>query len=420
MRSRYFFLVLFSILTVLSFSACSDDNPATPEPASDILLTIEFDERDGYIDADDGFVFASDSAGNVLDVATWSGTTTVVLKNSAVHPDTISFTILQHSAQNIFLVTRMGVPAGSVETFSGLDRLPQTGNAKIVFRNVPECWQFRMAYNFYTVLGWDQFPLEVGININGPSTDFFVRVDPLEVAPVGGWLRDIRPGATDTLDFKRAGDTAPLKASVVQIPTGGDWVLCIVSGIFETDPTRTPLRLAEQSIRDTIPESMTLYTPEIDPSNQISMFYQVTEGSPETFFWQESTGPVPASFTNLEGDISVKSTPSDSLAFTTTCHWDRLIAAWYKIESENVNSSWWVEGPAPIQTFVLPHLPAEVTDRFPEHTREDFGLRFLELYQTTTENLVRSQGKAFPLADGANAEFQKDFSDRHSMIKPYR
>jgi len=63
-----------------------------------------------------------------------------------------------------------------------------------------------------------------------------------------------------------------------------------------------------------------------------------------------------------------------------------------------------VKGPAPIQTFALPLLPEEITELFPDYPREGFTMNTLEIYQDTTENLVRSQGKNFPPVGAAGSD----------------
>lgn len=405
MRLRLVLAFLILIVTTFSFSACSDDDPTSPGPVSDILLTIHFNEYNRHGFADEGIVFASDPSGNLLDVATWTPTSTVVLKNSDIHPEKISFTLFQHSDSNLSLTTQLGLQAGSVKTFSGLDIPALSGSADISFSNAPDCWQYRMAWNLHSVHGWDLFPSQRRINIRGEATDFFVRVDPVDADPVGGWLRDVRPGDTGTLDFEKPGEMAPLQANVARIPSDGDFVLCVLRGILETDPTGTPLPLDALLLEDTIPETITLYQPEFDPSNLISMYYQENEGFPETFYWQESTGPVPASFTNLEGELSITSTSPDSLVFSTSFPWDRLSAGWF--QKKELTSSWRFEGPAPIQTFLLPQLPEEITDLYPEFLRGEYSLHYLEVYQTTTKNLVRSQGKIYPLNEGGSPDTMK-------------
>jgi len=162
-----------------------------------------------------------------------------------------------------------------------------------------------------------------------------------------------------------------------------------------TDSTQYWLSFAGQSYLDEIPESVTLFTPEFDPSNLSTMFYLRTEGSPYSYYWQEFTGPVPAALTKLEGELTVTSTSPDSLAFTTTSSWDRFTAFWY--QRHDLPASWFVEGPAPIQNFVLPRLPEDRADLFSDYPSQGFTLSTLEIYQVTTEDMVRSQGKDFPV-----------------------
>ncbi len=392
MRFRSLLATAILVLLVLFFSACSDDNPTSPEPISDILVTIEFENILFGGLPSEGVVFASDRAGNVLDISGWSSTSTVVLKNSEVHPDSISFTIVTQNGGHLSLDTRFGVPVESVQYFKGHGRPPMSGNAEISFTNVPDCWQHRMAYNFTSVHGWSEFRPMRSIEIFGESTDFFVRVDPLDKAPVGGWLRDVRAGDTPLIDFANPADVSPLQASVVQIPRDGYFVLCEVTSVLETDPVPLNFRLDQVHIDEALPESITIYTPEVDPSSLVTMYYEGEAGNSDTFFWQEATGPIPTSFTNLTGELLVTSTATDSFTFTTDIAWDKLVAAW--VQNEELTSSYWqIEGPGPTQSFVLPQFPGDFAHRFPAYPREKYTLTFVEIYQNTNESLVRSQGK---------------------------
>lgn len=394
MNFKRLLAALFSLLAIANFIACSDDDPTTPEPISDVLLTIEFDEFTPYPFVDQGYVFASDSAGNVLAVATWSGPSTVVLKNGSIHPETISFTIFQSTNERLRLETEYGVPVGSTRTMSTVKWPSESGSTEVEFLNTPPCTKFRMAANSYSATGWTEFPDHSWFPVIGDSTDLFVRVDPVDGDPIGGWLRDLKVGEIDTFDFEVPGVVLPLSKTEVQIPTDAIDGFCSVKGIVVSDPSYHPFRLESVSFENPIPQSISLYIPvEVASENLITTFYQDAKGSPKPFYWQEATGPIPTSFANLEGELSVISASPDSLVFSTTSEWDWLIGAW---RQEGAHSCIWrVEGPAPDLTFTLPQIPAEIADQFPEDPREEYVLGFWEIYQATSENLVRSQGKSF-------------------------
>ena len=405
MSKKHMLLVIVSLLALtILITACSDDDPVTPPPDSDILLTLHLGEY--FLDAfsDEGIVFASDREGNLLDTATWSGPATVVLKNTAVHPDTISFTFVQYNKWELGFATELGVPAGSTRTFTGYGHSSLSGTATVTFLNTPDCQRYHIANNWGSVSGPGPFPPDRTFEIYGDSTDLYVRIDPVDSDPLGGWIRSLQPGDSDTLDFDATDIIAPLAGFPVQIPPGGDRLMYNLYGSIITGSSRSIIGFEWGTIEDVIPASVTLYAPEFDSSHLGAFFHMLTDGSPSTFYQQETTGPVPVAFTQMEGDLSVTSTSPDNLAFTTTSDWDRFTARWSL--PADIYGSWWVEGPASIQTFALPQIPEYLMEMFPDNPREEFELQSVEIIQDTTEDMTRSQGKYFSPAGAAEAPWR--------------
>ncbi len=394
MLKKHVLLVIVSLLTLaILTTACSDDDPVTPPPDSDILLTLHLGEYFLEAFSVEGIVFASDQDGNLLDMATWNGPTTVVLKNTTVHPDTISFTMVQYNDWELSLATELGVPAGTVKTFNGYRHSPMSGSADVAFINAPDCEAYTLASNWGALRGPGPPPASRTFDIFGDSTNIYVRIDPKDSGPLGGWLRSLRPGDTDTFDFDAPDVIAPLVGIPVQIPPGGNRLSFNFHGSVITESSRSIIGFDWQDYSDVIPESVMLYGPEFDTSNLTTWFYQWFNGSPDTYYHQKTAGPVPPAFTHLEGDLAITSTSPDNLAFTTTSDWDRFTASWTR--AHELYGHWWVEGPSTVQTFALPQIPEYLADLFPNYPVEGFELRNLEIIQDVSENMVRGQGKYY-------------------------
>ena len=393
MVPRYLILVPALILAVFLIAACSDNDPTAPAEEPGTLLTLNLGEYFLEAFATEGIVFASDQQGHLLDLATWSGPATIVLKNSTNSPDTISFTFVQSNAWELVFATELGVPRGTVRDFPGQLRTTETGEADITFLNPPDCERYLIADNWGTVSGPGPLESPRTIHIYGDSTDCFVRVDQQGLAPVGGWLRGLKSGSSDTLDFDRPGSVSPLAGTTVQIPPGGERLSCNLYGNVVSGSSRSIISFEWLSFDGNVPESVVLYQPPFSPADLGTAFYLATGGSPTAFYTQESTGPIPPLFTKMAGDLTVVSASPDSLAFTTTSDWDRSVISWY--QQGGLYATWYCEGPSSVQAFALPDIPDYVSNLYPDFPRAGFTLNHLEIIQDTAGGMTRSQGRNF-------------------------
>ena len=107
------------LFLALLTSGCSDDT-SSPKADSDVLLTLHFDEYFFPQDNSTNLVFASTPDGALLDVGSWTGEATVILKNEEIHPETVSLTYAITFGDNgYYMITEMGLEPGSVKSFHG-------------------------------------------------------------------------------------------------------------------------------------------------------------------------------------------------------------------------------------------------------------------------------------------------------------
>lgn len=384
--------LIFILLSIFLVSACSNESPTTPTKDPNTLLTIHLGENI-LQSVLGGIVFASDSEGNLLDLATYDGPTTIVLKSTDVHPDTISFTLVPNTASSLDFFTELGVPAGSVRTLAGVPPSEFTGKADLTFLNVPEFDTYRLSSNVGGISGTGSLD-QRSISVYGDSTDCFVRVNPLDGGPIAGWFHDLKPGDSDTLDFDQEGDFVPMTGTTVQIPSGGDYLTCQVYGSVISGASEHLFTFDSQHVGEPVPDSIIIFAPVFDPSRLATRFDLSMPGSPRTIYFQESTGPIPAAFTKLEGELTVTSTSPDSLVFTTTADWDQSVVKFGPV-GRIIDANWNLRGPASIQAFALPQIPQELLDHYPALGRDVFELRFVEIRQNPTGQMVRSLGKGF-------------------------
>ncbi len=400
MSKKHLLLIPVTLLALLIFTACSDDDPTTPQQDPEILLTLNL--TDDFLNSysTDGMVFASTTDGLLLDVATWTEAGPVVLRNATFHPATISYTLVVYNEWSLMLTTELDVPKGSERTPAGITQRGDrpSGQTELTFLNAPDSQWHRISSNGSTFSGAGSLPPDRTVSMFGDSTDCFVRIDPANEIPQGGWLRGLQSGDRDTLDFSKPNPIVPLVGKTVGIPQGGDRMWFIFGGEVEVGSLTRSINFDFQTYTGTVPESVILYAPEFDPAKLRSNFYMHIPGSPATTYTQVSPGPVPDAFTGLEGDLTIASTPSDSLAFAFTGNWETLMATW--VQRHEITASWFVEGAAPRQTFALPQLPHLYMNLFPDYPREGFELYNLELFEGKTGDTIRSQGKVFSVEGG--------------------
>jgi len=221
-------------------------------------------------------------------------------------------------------------------------------------------------------------------------------------APVGGWLHCLRSGDRDTLDFESLDDVSSLNAVRILTPSGGTRKTCWASTNKDTNPLGRSLSLDRISFSSSIPDTMVLHLPLLDPSDLALSFYQEFSGNYGTYYWQEIKGRVPESFSNLEGDLTLVTTLPDSVVVETSFLWDRFTAQW--VQDRENSGRWNIKGPVLTEDRGLPEIPQEIVAVVPTYLRENYLLRVFEVYQETSEGWTRTQGKRFQVGEKISDE----------------
>lgn len=155
-----------------------------------------------------GRVFASDMQGNLLDKASWHGEATVILENSTVHHDSISFTISRYG-RNTSMKTEWGVPSGSTRPHDGRSYITYP-HSDLHFLNAPECDRYIVSSPGFSSYQSENLPASKSVGIHGGSIDVFVGIHPTNSLPQGGWVRGVQADNPDSLDFLKPDTVSPL------------------------------------------------------------------------------------------------------------------------------------------------------------------------------------------------------------------
>jgi hypothetical protein len=387
-------LFLFLILLISLGVGCSDD-VTSPSTDPDTLLTVHFHEYFLPGGPAESLIFASDLQGNLLAEAFFSGETTVVLKNSTVHPDSISFTIVTYSEWNMGLKTEMGVPFGAERSFGDNRRYPPDGFAEVALLNAPDCDQYWFTSNSSSVGSPGHVPSRVMPGIMGESTDCFLSAHPLDSPPIGAWLRDVHVDDTDTLDFAEPGVFSPLIIHPILIPAGGGILLASLNNDSPSAPERDKLLFDHQRFEHSIPDTLFLHGPDIDIQEQRTYLSMFIVGYPHTDYTMTKWGSLPSAFTKMDGQLSIAGASPDSFAFASTGSWESFQCHWS--QELQINSMWFIEGPSSIQSFSLPRFPPSFTDLFPDYVRQGYELDSIEIFTGSSGDLIQSQGIFIPV-----------------------
>lgn len=205
------------ILATFLMSGCSDESVA-PDLDPDVLVTVEVNEAFANRYGPEGYVFVTGPGGDVLDVATWSGISTLVLRSQEARPDSVSLTLVSIRQDQVELHTETGLPVGFFWSYG--DWLPPalTGQAELFFENVPDCESYTVSAIDFNADGSGQPPANQTIDVHGATTDCFVRIDRSDGGPLGAWLRGIEPDESRTLDFDEPELIRPLNRYAMPFP----------------------------------------------------------------------------------------------------------------------------------------------------------------------------------------------------------
>jgi hypothetical protein len=396
---RFHSLPVYSLLfTLLFLAACSEDpaGPENPDSGSGVLVTLHLNPytlSPAGLGLHPGFVFATDSDGNILDQAEWTTTETVILNSTSI-VRSFAVTIAKVGDRKLRLFTEVGLRKGAERTYLGYAHQayrPTVGGARITVVNPPAYDRFVLTTNWMSIAKTGIVPSPLLFSLKGISTDLFLRVEREGEVPIGGMLKGIELDDDVVFNFDEPGRAGPLRGTTVQVPSDAHSLTYNLHGLAITDSTQFEIDFDWGEYPIDPPTEVTLYAPEYDTSQLVTTFvmddYQ--RGYME-YFTQESVGPVPSAFEKLPGEIEITGSSIDSASFTTSVDWDRF-RAYFTLKYERF-PSWHVEGLYGTDSFSLPPIPPELQVLDPDHPREDYELRTLEIFKESGP-VVRSMAK---------------------------
>ncbi len=370
-------------------AGCSDNDPSRPNDDRDALVVVEFNNYSGFGQTREGYVFASDQDGRVLDCRHWDSTSRVTLRNSEVHPEYVALSLFEKLGNNVSLTTKNSVAVGTTQTYPAIPRPEKSGTARIELLHRPEVSRFMVSGSYITWMGDLTPPPSIFMDINGETTDIYAMMVPVVGRPLGGWVRRVRAGDVATIDFDSIVEVSPLGAFGIKLPSGAHTSYCAVWAEVNFGDGPHRLMFDRTGVTGAGSDSLTLYLPFLDPSALSFEIDQTYPGSTYRSYQQRIEGHFPGVVENLVGDILVESASPDSVAVSASFGWDRYQIYW--AQDAGLHASWQLTGPALSLEWGLPEIPGDVSALFPDIQREDFTATSVELYQDSPDGTVRSQ-----------------------------
>lgn len=386
------FLLPIALVILTLVPGCADDSTDPTDDAT-TLLTLHIGGSFLASFGQQGTVFASDAAGNLLDVAAWSEESTIVLATTATPPDNLLLSIVSDYDWGLIIRTELGVPTGTERTYDVPVPLPDGHQTNLELVGAPACDSWRIATNSDIVEGAGPVPATLALDHNYASTDCYVRVDPTNGTPVGAWLENLQADGSATLDFSAPEVVEPLRRYPVTVPAAGR---NLMGYLYKVEQTATTWEIYDLDVvleENFTGDSLEFYGPDLEPLE--TQLYLTIPGSPEVRHMQLSFGTVPTEFTWLDGELGVSDATVDHVAFTMTGAWTTMIANFGQ-EQDGGSAQWQVTGPSSIQEFRLPELPETVAEQFPAFPRVGFAMYALGVSHAPGPNILCETSVVYP------------------------
>lgn len=386
---------------LLSAGGCGNDNPVSPGGDADLLMTIDFVEPsvEGWTGPRNGYVFASDASGAVLDVQRWEIPQKVELRSRGPRPATMTLTLVRDLGNRVAFDTETLVATGTTRQIpESVWEAPRY--VPVEFENAPETSRYVVMTPHHGTIAATGLPdvLRVPVREEG-SPGYFLAVA-ADGTGYAHWIPELRD--TLSLDFAGTTDFEPVEGVDIAIPARARSASCALLG-WPFEGAESTLRVLDYvwyaDTPESLPDHVTVYPPPFDVADLRTRIQTSLVGTPGTWYWLEMPGAPPATIPYLEGDMSVLSARPDSLVVTADFAWDRLACFWR--QGTDMDASWTFSAVESGGAAALPEIPAEILADFPSLVPADFRLIWWTLYQDMPDGGVTAQGRS--VVDGVQA-----------------
>ena len=373
--TKYYWLTVEDTLGLMSISP--------PVQGATYLFYANFTNDWLCADCGEGIVILSDTDGNFINMATWTGNASFeipVPDGLTSIPDKFSVTTITGGETYANLYTNLNIPIGTTWTWGKEypdepDWESDPGVVDMYFSNVPEhsgyvlsgAWWSRISSygtidDTYDISNWEpsNYYIMLKTLYNGVRYSFLENVAAGEITVALSNL-----DLTDSTSINLNGNSIGYRTYLYGHPNPGNRY----AGRYRLD----------RGVGDSLTyNSVNVYHPQNIFTDYRTSLYFLEDGS--DFWYQSVWGEIPTDFTKLDADFEyVSISPIDFELSTTSTNFDEIRSFWNYSDDYN-SCSWNVYGPSDLNAYVLPIIPDEV--------REIYSFLETELFINTVADLI--------------------------------
>ncbi|NOZ74163.1 MAG: hypothetical protein GXO90_02135 [FCB group bacterium] len=347
------------------------------------LLTTNFTNDWLCPECGEGIIFISDTAGNVIAEAAWSGNASFDIEapsNITSFPDKISVTTVTSDGRgNVTITTNLNIPVGFSWTWKGLpfpDWENPVGTAELNFQNIPDhsgyivssLWNSRGSNSgtLYSTYSFDIYESPV---------DIYVKLNTSNAGPQFLWITDVADGSYQV-------DLANLSSTSTKTIDFSSPVLRFYKYLYGYPVPGSHYtgryRLDRESGRDTTVTAVNVHYPPSTFTDFRTSLYLYDADESYDFWYQTTYGDIPNTFTKIAADFDYIEVSVDNFHVQPTGTFDQIRSRW-KFDDGTNGASWYVYGASDLVQYALPPLPNSVVLKYPFLDRESFELQYADI-----------------------------------------
>ncbi len=370
---KYLFFNILILSFFLLFLSCSENSTGSDIDLSKFVFkSLENDMQSG----EEGIVFISDTDGNILAEAEWSGDATIELKKAdgTDLPERLNFTRINidifgtvYIYSNLNLKTKKWTTKGTSYPGSG----NYAGEVQLNFNNIPNHQGYSVVSSFRSRGSTSGTLYSKAYNIYLNPDNFFISLSIPDWGKRYHWLTDVQAGNTYDVDL---GNMADMKMGFVNLPDQNRSHSLYLSGYLTTnDRTGVSYVLDRYNhYDDTFVSQMPYYYVETPFEEYCSRMYMDDEE--ENSYWYNVTYGSPATnFNKINADFDFGVITNSTAKINTTGEFDQLATYWFSYTDDKY-FYWNVYSGSGDSEHYLPKLPQMVYDKFPGLLTNSFQL----------------------------------------------
>jgi len=367
MRHYTSFILLLTFS--LSLFSCSE---SSTEPEVDLSKFV-FTSADNWLrDGEEGIVFVSDTNGNILAEAEWTGNATIELKKAdgSDLPERLNFTTIRLNDYAEFITSYLNINSKRW-TYRGYNFFDNVYQVQLNFNNIPNHDRYSLGSANITRTGNYLFSRSYDIFFN--PDDFLITLSTLDSGRKYTWLPNVETDSTYNVDLS---NMMTMKSGKVNLSEPSSNLSLHMSGYLEANNrTSSSYYLDSYSnFGDSVISQIPYYyvqSPFQEYRTTITLYDDDNRGDR----YQSNYGAPISNFEKIDADFNFVNVTDSTLKINATGEFDLFSSGWYHRSSERSIIIYISSGSDQSEHY-LSKFPQMVYDRFPEIKMGSFDMQF--------------------------------------------